>query len=105
MGWYFHTFQRDLLHKLLGHASANQKDKFVKVLTDPDEYGDMEEEDLQRRAELATEVLEHGVSYNGKKGPEAAELDDMHNADISSSATKRWFNCTGMLEHYWKINR
>jgi hypothetical protein len=77
MGWYFHTFRRDLLDKLLGNATVKQKEKLVQALTDPDEYFDMEEEELEHRAALATNVLEHGLRYEGKKGQEAAELDDI----------------------------
>ncbi len=89
MAWFFHTYHPDLLATLCGSATAAEIKKFTKVLTNPDEYPDLEEEELEARARLVSEVLTKGIHYQGKTRQEANELDH---------AVKMLFHWMGMAK-------
>lgn len=74
--WYFHRFPLDRFRQVFGAANKKQESKLLKLINDPDE-GFEDEEEGEEATEIAREMLKSGISYANKSEPQKALLDQV----------------------------
>jgi hypothetical protein len=74
MCWYLYSYPVKVFERVFSSATKGQEGKLMKLITDPDE-GFEDEEEQEAAVELAGEMLHDGITMEGKSEEEKDMMD------------------------------